>query len=122
MRKSTFNLNDHLLEKKVPMTDNLEICYLDEVIIEGQTADGKKFRPSDWVDRLCGMLAQFERHKVSYSPYLRPMMFKEMQCVAIKRELEDKSPSAFSFLMQFANDNKLVVTDCASFKDKAKAS
>jgi hypothetical protein len=42
--------------------------------------------------------------------------------VAIKRELEDKSPSVFSFLMQFANDNKLVVTDCANFKDKAKAS
>lgn len=103
------------------MNDNFELCYLDEVIIEGQTADGKKFRPSDWVDRLCGMLAQFERQKVSYSPYLRPMMFKDMQCVAIKKTLESKSPSVFDFLMQFANDNKLVVTDCASFKDKAKA-
>lgn len=104
------------------INDNLELCYLDEVIIEGQTVEGKKFRPSDWVDRLCGMLAQFDRQKVSYSPYLRPMMFKGMQCVAVKRELEEKSPSVFGFLMQFANDNKLVVTDCASFKMRAKAS
>ena len=104
------------------MSDNFELCYLDEVIIEGQTAEGKKFRPSDWVDRLCGMLAQFERQKVSYSPYLRPMMFKGMQCVAVKRELETKSPSVFEFLMQFAKDNNLVVTDCANFKIRAKAS
>lgn len=102
------------------MNDN-EICYLDEVIIEGKTAEGKKFRPSDWVDRLCGMLAQFDRHKVSYSPYLRPMMYKGMQCVAIKRTLEDKSPAVFRYLMQFAKDNNLVVTDCASFKIKMNA-
>lgn len=102
-------------------TDNQEICYLDEIIIEGQTHSGEKFRPSDWVDRLCGMLAQFERQIVSYSPFLRPMMFKGMQCVAVKRSLETESPDVFSFLMQFANDNELVVTDCASFKVRVKA-
>ena len=101
--------------------DNQELCYLDEIIIEGQTHAGKKFRPSDWVDRLCGMLAQFERQKVSYSPFLRPMMFKGMQCVAVKRNLEGESPDVFKFLMQFANDNELVVTDCASFKVRAEA-
>ena len=104
------------------MSDNLELCYLDEIIIEGKTVEGKKFRPSDWVDRLCGMLADFDRHKVAYSPYLRPMMFKDMQCVAIKRALEASSPDAFGFLMQFAKDNKLVVTDCANFKLRAKVS
>ena len=102
------------------MSDNLELCYLDEIIIEGKTSEGKKFRPSDWVDRLCGMLAAFDRHKVAYSPFLRPMMFKNMQCVAVKRTLEQESPDAFEFLMQFARDNKLVVTDCANFKLRAE--
>ena len=101
-------------------TDNLELCYLDEIIIEGQSVSGKKFRPSDWVDRLCGVLANFEQHKVFYSPFLRPMMFKNMQCVAVKRQLEELFHDVFIYLMQFARDNQLVVTDCANFKLKAK--
>lgn len=103
------------------MDTNLELCYLDEIIIEGQTTSGKKFRPSDWVDRLCGVLANFDQQKVAYSPYLRPMMFKNMQCVAIKRQLEKVSPDVFAYLIQFANDNHLVVTDCANFIQRAKS-
>lgn len=101
--------------------DNVELCYLDEIIIEGQSVNGHKFRPSDWVDRLCGVLANFEQHKVFYSPFLRPMMFKNMQCVAVKRQLEELFPDVFIYIMQFARDNQLVVTDCANFKLKAKA-
>lgn len=103
------------------MTETLDICYLDEIIIEGQTESGKKFRPSDWVDRLCCILADFHDKKFSYSPFLRPMMFKEMQCVAIKRQLADDSPEVFEYIIQFANDNHLVITDCANFIKKAQA-
>jgi hypothetical protein len=110
-----------LAAEKEFMSANVDICYLDEVIIEGKTLEGKKFRPSDWVDRLCGMLAEFEGQKVAYSPYLRPMMFNGMQCVAVKRELEQKLPVVFRFIMQFATDNQLIVTDCANFKLRAKA-
>ncbi len=95
-----------------------EICYLDEIIIEGKTLDGAKFRPSDWVDRLCGMLAVFDQQKMSYSPHLRPMVFQGMNCVAVKKELEHDDPQVFKFLMQFATDNQLRVVDCASFKEK----
>ena len=31
----------------------------DEFIIVGQTHDGKIFRPSDWADRLCGIMSAF---------------------------------------------------------------
>lgn len=103
------------------MTETFDICYLDEIIIEGQTASGKVFRPSDWVDRLCSILADFHDKKFSYSPFLRPMMFKGMQCVAVKRQLADNSPAVFDYIMQFANDNHLVITDCANFIIKAKA-
>ncbi len=104
------------------MSDALDICYLDEIIIEGNTLNGSKFRPSDWVDRLCCILADFQDKKFAYSPYLRPMMFKNTQCVAVKRQLADISPALFEYLMQFANDNKLVVTDCANFINKASQS
>ncbi len=84
-----------------------EACLPDEIIIEGITIDGNIFRPSDWVDRLCGMLAVFDNQKVSYSNYLRPMMIENMNCVAVKKELEIKRPSVFNFIMQFAADNRL---------------
>ncbi|HMT03829.1 MAG TPA: DUF3579 domain-containing protein [Burkholderiales bacterium] len=100
------------------LTIDNEICYLDELIIEGLTTDGVKFRPSDWVDRLCGMLAVFENQKVSYSPFLRPMVYQEMNCVAVKKQLQEVSPDIFNFIMQFAADNKLLVVDCAKFKNQ----
>lgn len=98
------------------MIDNNDICYLDELIIEGLTTEGVKFRPSDWVDRLCGMLAVFENQKVAYSPFLRPLIYQEMNCVAVKKKLQEVSPDIFNFIMQFATDNKLLVVDCAKFK------
>ncbi len=95
---------------------NEDICYLDELIIEGLTTDGVKFRPSDWVDRLCGMLAAFDNQKMSYSPYLRPLLYKNMNCVAVKKTLQEQNPNVFNFIMQFATDNNLIVADCAKFK------
>jgi hypothetical protein len=97
------------------LMDNNDICYLDELIIEGLTTDGVKFRPSDWVDRLCGMLAGFDRQKVSYSKYLRPIVYNDMNCVAVKKQLQDENPNIFKFIMQFATDNKLLVVDCTNF-------
>lgn len=96
--------------------ENNEICYLDEIIIEGMTLDNVKFRPSDWVDRLCGMLAIFDNQKISYSPYLRPLIYKDMNCVAVKKSLQEKNENVFRFIMQFAKDNNLIVADCAKFK------
>ena len=95
-----------------------EICYLDELIIEGTTTEGKKFRPSDWVDRICGMLAGFKQQKVTYSDYLRPLVYKSVNCVAVRKQMEQDLPDTFTFIMQFANDNKLIVVDCAKFKHK----
>ena len=97
-----------------------EICYLDELIIEGMTVDGKKFRPSDWVDRICGMLAGFKQQKVTYSAYLRPLVYRGINCVALKKDMEEALPDIFTFIMQFATDNKLLVVDCAKFKHQIK--
>jgi hypothetical protein len=99
------------------MEESQELCYLDEIIIEGITTKGIKFRPSDWVDRLCGSLAIFNHNKFSYSPFLRPMIYKEMNCVAVKKELQTKQPPVFHFIMQFATDNDLLVVDCSQIKN-----
>ena len=36
-------------------------------IIVGLTKEGRKFRPSDWAERLCGVMSAFgAEHKVKY--------------------------------------------------------
>lgn len=102
------------------MSDDNEICYLDELIIEGVTTNGTKFRPSDWVERICGMLAGFKQQKVTYSKYLRPLVYKNINCVAVKKQMAEDIPDIYAFIMQFASDNKLLVVDCANFRHQVR--
>ena len=45
-----------------------------EFVIQGLTLDGKPFRPSDWAERLCGVMAAFGGdHRMQYSPYVHPV-------------------------------------------------
>ena len=40
-----------------------------EFLIEGVTTEGKTFRPSDWAERLCGVMAAFGHdQRMQYSP------------------------------------------------------
>ena len=79
-----------------------------EIVIQGVTTSGRTFRPSDWSERLCGMMSVFseDRH-LSYSPYLKPVISGGMSCVVIDLKLEKLDPAAFRFLMDFAQDNEL---------------
>ncbi len=106
-------------KKNFSLSDE-EICFLDEIIIKGTTEDGVKFRPSDWIDRLCGTLANFDRQKMSYSIYLRPLVFNKMNCLAVKQQLKELNPGVYNFIMNFALENKLMVIKCADFKKQIK--
>ena len=79
-----------------------------EFVIVGTTDAGEPFRPSDWADRLCGMMSIFgeDRH-LSYSPYLKPVLAAGIRCVVVDRELERIDPAACNFLLGFARDNEL---------------
>jgi Protein of unknown function (DUF3579) len=81
-----------------------------EIIILGTTLEGRSFRPSDWAERLCGMMSVFgeDRH-LSYSPYLKPMVSAGVRCVVVDLELEQIDPPAYAFLLGFARDNELTV-------------
>ncbi len=80
------------------------------MIIVGVTNSGQKFRPSDWTDRLCGCLSAFESdQKITYSPYLKPMLLDNNKCVVVDKKLELVDPVAFKFLLSFAKDNDLKI-------------
>ena len=81
-----------------------------EIVIQGVTAAGEKFRPSDWADRLCGMMSVFgEDRQLSYSPYLKPVIIAGTTCVVVDRKLEGLDSVAYKFLMSFARDNELTM-------------
>jgi hypothetical protein len=106
----------------LPNTDffprNLPISYLiftmfdgaAEIVIQGITAAGDKFRPSDWAERLCGMMSVFgEDRQLSYSPFLKPVTIAGTTCVVVDRKLERLDAAAYRFLMSFARDNELMM-------------
>lgn len=96
------------------------ICNPYEVIIQGITSSGRTFRPSDWAERLSGILSSFAlEKKMSYHPYVRPLMFENVRCVAVDRKLEKIDPRVWTFLMSFAKDNDLRVVDCRNLLDEA---
>lgn len=83
-----------------------------KIIIQGLTRAGKPFRPSDWVDRMCSTFATFgEDKKLRYSPYLKPEVMNGVRCLVVTLDLKLSNPDGFSQLMQFADENKLNVTD-----------
>ena len=48
------------------------VCNPYEVVIHGTTSKGKIFRPSDWAERLCGILSSFTKdNRLSYSNWVR---------------------------------------------------
>jgi len=78
------------------------------IIIEGQTQDGKTFRPSDWSERLCDLLASFGRdQRIRYSPLLLPMIHDGLRCVIVDDSLRATHPSLYQQIIDFAQSNRL---------------
>lgn len=81
-----------------------------DIIIHGTTSNGKVFRPSDWAERLCGILSSFNKeNRLSYHEWVSPILIDKVRCVAISPQLEELNSSMFRFLMDFAADNDLRV-------------
>ncbi len=91
-----------------------------ELIIKGVTSGGGPFRPSDWAERLCGVLAMYRPGYVAtrgpvfgYSPYAQPTMVAGVRSVIVDSRLRDLEPRAWDFVMGFARDNDLQTMDAA---------
>jgi len=81
-------------------------------IIVGVTTGGRTFRPSDWADRLCGVMSAFGAdNRMQYSPYVHPVTAAGVRCVVVDVRLEEVEPMAYRFLLSFAKDNELKTRD-----------
>jgi hypothetical protein len=90
----------------------------DQVFIRGVTRDGRTFRPSDWAERLAGVMAQFRPggaagpgSHIRYSPWCVPTTLDGAKCVVVNRALRHHEPMAWDFVMNFARDNQLQVIE-----------
>jgi hypothetical protein len=81
-----------------------------QLIIRGVTSSGQTFRPSDWAERLAGILSTFGLDsRINYSPYVHPITANGVKCIVVDAKLEQLDGRAWSFIMGFARDNNLVV-------------
>ena len=85
-----------------------------EIFILGLTHAGRVFRPSDWAERLAGVMSAFRpggaqnrHHPASYSPWCVPTTLDGTKCVVVHVDLREAEPMAFDFVMNFARDNDL---------------
>jgi hypothetical protein len=96
-----------------------------EFFIQGITQDGKQFRPSDWAERLCGVMSCFRPEgsggpnaHLQYSPYVRPTLLGGVKSVVVNEALRDIEPMAFHFVLNFAKDNNLQVVDACLLPER----
>jgi len=88
-----------------------------EVFILGLTRAGKTFRPSDWAERLAGVMSQFRPggpqpgSHLAYSPWCVPSSVDNIKCVVVQRDLRDAEPMAWDFCINFARDNDLQIRE-----------
>jgi hypothetical protein len=94
-----------------------------EIFIQGITKDGRTFRPSDWAERLAGVMCSFRPggaypgSHLSYSPWCIPTTINGVKCVIVNRELRDAEPMAWDFCVNFARDNDLQVAEACLVPD-----
>jgi hypothetical protein len=95
-----------------------------QVFIQGITRDGRTFRPSDWAERLAGVMCSFRPggaqpgSHLSYSPYCVPRVINGVKCVIVNEALKGIEPMAWDFVMNFARDNDLQVVEACLMPER----
>jgi hypothetical protein len=111
-----------------PMTEASASAKPREFFIQGLTRDGKAFRPSDWAERLAGAMSCFRPEGVQsgigafigYSPYCVPRVINGVKCVIVNEALKGVEPMAWDFVMNFARDNDLQVSEACLLPETPK--
>jgi hypothetical protein len=97
-----------------------------QVFIQGVTLSGRTFRPSDWAERLAGVMSQFRPGggaprpgaHLAYSPWCVPTVMNGVKVVIVHTDLRDAEPMAWDFVMNFAKDNELQVSEGCMLPDQ----
>jgi hypothetical protein len=81
-----------------------------KIIIKGVTTDGRKFRPSDWAQRLATAVGTLTPgRRIKYHPKVSISLMNGVNCIVIASELKDEDPMLYAFLIDFAESNNLEI-------------
>ncbi len=89
----------------------------DYFVIKGVDRNGARFRPSDWTERLAGMMASFGAdRRLRFSPLLMPVLQDGIKSLRVEHALEKASPGVFGAVISFAMMNNLeIIGEVASW-------
>ena len=80
----------------------------EQIIIKGVTKDGRRFRPSDWAQRLTTAVGSTSvSRRIEFHPGVKMAMINGVNCVVVDKWVEEKDPRIFDFVMNFAKSNNL---------------
>lgn len=80
--------------------------------ILGVSRNGKKFRPSDWIERIAVTCASFDAsQRLRYNPQVMPAKYHGQSCLFVANSLAINAPDIFNFVMKFAESNYLRIVD-----------
>jgi len=92
------------------------------LVIQGITREGKPFRPSDWAERLAGVMSSFRpggnagglAAHIGWSPWCMPRAVDGVRSVIVDEAVKAVEPMAWDFVTNFARDNDLVTRELAA--------
>lgn len=80
----------------------------EKIIIKGVTRDGRRFRPSDWAQRLTTAVASAgPGRRIHFHPKVSMATIDGVNCVVVDASLEEEDPPLFRFLIGFGESNAL---------------
>lgn len=81
-------------------------------MIKGVTREGRRFRPSDWAQRLTTAVASYgPARRIRFHPKVHMETVGGVNSVVIDADLQDEDPMLFEFLINFARNNDLEVAE-----------
>lgn len=87
----------------------------EKLVIFGTRADGSRLRPSDWVERISSMVAEFgPDHRLHYSASVHPAVIDGQTCLVVEQVLQNNAPQLYDYIMRFAERNRLLVRSLGS--------
>jgi hypothetical protein len=88
------------------------------LVIQGLTNRGQTFLPRDWAERLCSYTATLgPRGQQQFDPhvYVSFSSVPGIKSLVVDRELWEQNPKNYDFLVSFAQENNLRVSEQGGF-------
>ena len=106
----------------------MKIIEVQQLIIHGVTEEGQRFRPSDWAERLAGVMSHFRPggnvgpgNHITYSPYVVPNNIDGVKCVIVDFRLRELEPLAEWILVEGAGGWYTPLSETQTYADWVEA-